>query len=137
MVDWKWLVGILLTFALMPLIRGIYKLFVRVSAIEGAPKLDVTIVVERLAKLETDNVFVLKIIWEFLIAKVHSENDEFAIDELLDKWKAGELKSADEIELLMVGLDRVAREESDNTKKAAAESLLRMINRGIGITVRV
>lgn len=118
MIDWRWLIGFS-TPLLIALVISFYKIF------------------ERLVKLETDNAFTTKVIWEFLIAKVHNDDDEFEIDELLDRWKANKLKNAKDIEQLMKGLDIIIGNETDNSKKTAAELLLKMLNKGIGITERM
>lgn len=118
MIDWKWLLGFS-TPILIALVVSFYKIF------------------ERLVKLETDNIFTTKIIWEFLISKVHNDNDNYRIDELLDKWKNHKLKNVREIEQLIIGLNKVIEIETDNSKKAAAELLLKMLDKGIGIVERM
>lgn len=133
MLDWRWIA----TFT-TPLIIGILAYFTRLSkrltVLEE--KKDVN-VLERLIKLETDTGFVLKIIWEFLIAKVHNDNNEYKIDELLDMWKDGKLKRADDIRSLVIGLNSIINIEPDKSKRTAAELLIKMIENGIGIIGRM
>lgn len=133
-MDWKWLLGFA-TPLIIALVIAFYKVFERLTKLEGK-KIDVEII-ERLVKLETDTTFATKVIWEFLIAKVHNDEDEFGIDDLLDKWKNHKLKKAEDIQILVNGLHKVISRERDNSKRAAAALLLKMLDKGIGITTKL
>lgn len=139
-MDWKWIIGTvigtILTVAIIPLIRNYYKIFSRLTRLEielpSSNRIE-----ERLIKLEKDTEFTTKIIWQFLISKVHNDDDEMQIDALLDKWKQNKLRKADEINELITGLTKITQEEMDNSKKAAAELLLKMLDKGIGIITKM
>lgn len=133
MEDWKWLIAFA-TPLILAMLTYFYKLSTRLTILE---KKEDTSILQRLVKLETDTGFALKIIWEFLIAKVHNDNDEYELDNLLDLWKIGKLKKAEDIESLITGLCNIAEIEPDKSKRAAAELLVKMLEKGVGVVSRM